>query len=91
MSKKKKIKQKKVQQKTNVKGDNKISFKDKYEYESLEKDIRILEKEKNIIEQSFNDNVIDDVVKKSQRLSVVIKDIEDKTNRWMQLDEILNS
>jgi ATP-binding cassette subfamily F protein uup len=87
----KKIKQKKVQQKTNVKGSNKISFKDKYEYESLEKNILILEKEKNIIEQSFNDNEIDDVVKKSQRLSVVIKDIEDKTNRWMQLDEILNS
>ena len=69
---------------------NKFSFKEKFEYETIEKEIANLEKEK--IELEANIQIPDLGIKKhtiiSQRLSKVLDLIDKKEERWIELDEI---
>jgi ATP-binding cassette subfamily F protein uup len=67
----------------------KLSFKEKYEFENLEKEIGHLEKEKNELEIliSKNSNDYEFVNEKAKKLDQLIKDIEIKTDRWMILSE----
>ncbi len=88
--------EKKVQIKESVeKADlsrKKLSFKEKYEYEQLEKEIEQLEKEKKQLELELADPDLDydDMLKKSSRMGEVVKLIDDKSFRWLELDEISN-
>ncbi|MDR1338927.1 MAG: ABC-F family ATP-binding cassette domain-containing protein [Prevotellaceae bacterium] len=68
----------------------KLSFKERQEYEALEKEIGILEKEKHDIEQNIS-SVSDpgELYRQSERIAELIKTIDAKTERWMELD-ILN-
>jgi ATP-binding cassette subfamily F protein uup len=67
----------------------KLSFNEKHEYEGLEKEIEALETEKTILEEVIN-SIVDDydsLQKKSERLGEVLKLLDEKTWRWMELDE----
>lgn len=69
----------------------KVSYKEKYEYGELEKEIEQLETEKEEIEQSLlNPNLeVNKIVENSKRLSEVVSMIDEKSLRWMELDELM--
>ena len=68
----------------------KMSFKEKREFEQIEKDIAALEKEqKEIEEQLCSGNLsIDELTEKSRRLPVLKVELEEKEMRWLELSEI---
>ena len=68
-----------------------MSYKEKYEYGELEKEIEVLEKEKEELEKSLLSPTlsIDEIVENSKRLSELESQIEEKSFRWMELDEIM--
>jgi ABC transport system ATP-binding/permease protein len=71
----------------------KISYNEQREFETLTKEIENLEKEKRNLEQEISSGslVHDELVKKSSRIGAVLQSIDTKTERWMELDEKLNS
>jgi len=71
----------------------KMSFKEKREFEQLEKDIEELEAEKAAIENALCTGNLpaDDLNQKSRRIAQVIDLIEEKTMRWLELSEIADS
>ncbi|MBT6234600.1 MAG: ABC-F family ATP-binding cassette domain-containing protein [Bacteroidetes bacterium] len=68
----------------------KMSFKEKYEFESLEKEIENLELEKANLEAELADNPTDfDIISKAtERLGVVIAELSEKGDRWLELSEL---
>lgn len=81
------VKEKIIQPK--VKASTKLSFKEKQEYELLEKEIDDLETEKSEIEKSLSSGTLghDELLKKSHRISEIIELVDRKTIRWMELGE----
>ena len=79
----------KEQKNENHKNDQKITYAEKKEYKNLEKQISRLEQEKNIVENSFKDTTMDYelMMKKSKKLELINKKIDDKMIRWMELEE----
>ena len=69
----------------------KVSYKEKYEYEQLEKEIATLEKEKEELEESLLSPTIsvEDIIENSKQLSEVTNQIDEKSFRWMELDELM--
>ena len=67
----------------------KMSFKEKYEFETLEKDLENLEEEKGKLEAELAANPTDfDIISKSSaRLTEVLTLITTKTDRWLELSE----
>jgi len=65
----------------------KLSFEEKREFGSLEKDIERLGRKKKSIEASFMDEVItqEQVTKKSEELQKVISSLEQKEERWFEI------
>ena len=70
----------------------KRTFSQRIEYEKLEKEIVKLEKEKAEIENALMDSKMDYdlMISKSNRLGDVMNLIDEKSFRWMELDEIGN-
>ena len=68
----------------------KFSFKEKYEYDTLEKEIETLEKEKATLEKQLTDSNIDfeTITEVSEHLGAVIESLDKKSFRWMELDEL---
>jgi ATP-binding cassette subfamily F protein uup len=68
---------------------NKLSFKEKYEFDTLEKELEDLETEKGTLEAELVANATDfDVVAKaSERLGKVLQEITTKSDRWLVLSE----
>ncbi len=68
----------------------KMSFKEKREYEQLEKEIAELEEEKAAIENELCSGSlsVDELTEKSKRLPTVNDLIDEKTMRWLELSEI---
>ncbi len=68
----------------------KLSYKDKYEYEQLEIEIDKLEKEKNALETALEDTDMsyEKILDKSEKLGKTIELIDEKSFRWMELDEL---
>lgn len=68
----------------------KRTFSQRIEYEKLEKEIVKLEKEKAEIENALMDSKMDYdlMISKSNRLGDVMNLIDEKSFRWMELDEI---
>ena len=66
-----------------------ISFTEKKEYKSLEKQIRKLELEKSDLEASFKDTTMgyELMLKKSKELEELTNTIDNKMTRWMELEE----
>ena len=67
----------------------KLSFKEKLEYETLEKDIEKLESDKREMTESLSQGDLQGaaVLELGERLAEVLKLIELKTNRWLELSE----
>lgn len=68
----------------------KMSYKEKREFEQLEKEIADLETEKALIEELLCSGTlsVDELTEKSKRLPVVGDLIDEKTMRWLELSEI---
>lgn len=66
-----------------------LSYKEKREYERLEKEIEELEAEKAQLEQDLNtaDKPYDELSDISNRIGEIMQQIDEKTARWMELDE----
>ncbi len=70
---------------------NKPTYKQKQEYDTLEKEISDLEKEKESLFAKLNAADVDvkDLTNWSNRIGEIIKLEEEKTNRWLELSEIM--
>jgi ABC transport system ATP-binding/permease protein len=67
----------------------KPSFKEKFEFDSLEKDIPLLEKEKKeILEKLSTSTDHDEIRKLSDRFAVVETELETKSMRWLEMSEL---
>ena len=68
---------------------NKISFKEKYEYEQLEKEITQLESRKKELEvEILKENLTFDTINQlSDELGQLMDSLDEKSMRWMELDE----
>jgi ATP-binding cassette subfamily F protein uup len=67
----------------------KFSFKDKREYDQLEKDIAALEAERGTITEKMTDETLnyDKIQQMSNRLIVITQQLEEKELRWLELSE----
>jgi ATP-binding cassette subfamily F protein uup len=74
------------------KKENLFSYEDRKEYKSLERQIEKLEKEKEQMEDFFKNsaNSYDLMHDKAKELEVLNNLLDDKLNRWMELDELKN-
>ncbi|MCB2221180.1 MAG: ABC-F family ATP-binding cassette domain-containing protein [Bacteroidetes bacterium] len=74
-----------------IKVKTKLTFKEQREYESLEKEIEQLELEKITIESSLHSGMSDyeKLNDLSERLGKIMALIDEKTLRWMELDEFV--
>ncbi len=68
----------------------KLSFKEKVEFENLEKEIAALEQEKKLIEKAFNNSQTspDELHRMSIRIGEVISLLDEKELRWLELSEL---
>jgi ABC transport system ATP-binding/permease protein len=68
----------------------KLSFKEKQEFEALEKEIPALEAEKADIENQLASGTLssDEIIKASQRFGELGDIIDEKTMRWLELSEM---
>lgn len=71
-------------------GKKKLSYKEKCEFETLESEISILENEKVTLENKLGSGTLstEELISKSQRISKLIKLIDEKTMRWLELSEL---
>ncbi len=68
----------------------KLSYKEKIELEKLEGDIETLEDQKTTLETEINSGQLstDNLISKSKELNTLLKSLEEKENRWLELKEI---
>ncbi|MBK8519558.1 MAG: ABC-F family ATP-binding cassette domain-containing protein [Chitinophagaceae bacterium] len=68
---------------------SKPSFKEKFEFEQLEKEIPALQKEKTDLEEKMNSGNIDyDALQKAaERISTIVQLLDEKEMRWLELSE----
>lgn len=71
------------------KENRKLSFKEKMEFEEIEKNMESLEEEKGklTLVLSSPDSTNDDLMEAGKRLSAVVTELEIKTDRWLELSE----
>jgi ABC transport system ATP-binding/permease protein len=69
----------------------KLSFKEKKEYDDLQKQIEILEQQKISLTEEMNQSASDQekVVKGGERLNELMQEIDHKTLRWLALSELV--
>lgn len=72
---------------------NKPSYKQKQEYELLEKEIAVLDAEKESLISRINEGIADikELTSTSERIAELIAIIDEKTNRWLELSEIMEA
>lgn len=78
------------QAKSNV--DKKIGFKEKFEFEQLEKQIPELENMLIQLNEKLNSGISnhEELMKVTNELGEKQQELEEKTNRWLELSEIIN-
>lgn len=65
----------------------KLSYKERLEFETLDKEIEQLSKEKSALEEYFNAGGDDDINAKSQRYNEIKDLLDEKELRWLELSE----
>ncbi len=66
----------------------KLSFKEKFELENIEKDMPALQLEKKMLEEKMNGNLSYEALQEAaNRISVIIQQLDDKEMRWLELSE----
>ncbi|MEN9640362.1 MAG: hypothetical protein RLZZ262_2231 [Bacteroidota bacterium] len=68
---------------------SKLSFKEKFEFDQLEKDIPRLEKEKAELEALLagGTNDHEELIRTTEKLGQLVEELDDKTMRWLELSE----
>ena len=68
----------------------KLTYKEHIEFDKLTKEIEELETEKTTIEENLNNGSFssNEIVDATIRLSSVIRLIEEKSDRWLELSEL---
>ena len=71
-------------------GRKKMTYKEKMEFEQLEKDIELLEAEQTAIETALctGELSVEAITQKSKRLSELKSELDEKSFRWLELCEI---
>ena len=66
-----------------------LTFRERQEFEQLERDIERLESEQHDIEQALSSGAIsvDEITAHSKRLPLLIAELEEKSDRWLALSE----
>lgn len=69
-----------------------MTYKEKREFEQLEKDIEVLEAEKKMIEDALSSGTIavETITAMSKRLPILTDELDEKSMRWLELSEIEN-
>ena len=71
-------------------GQKKLSFKEKFEFETLEKEMPVLLEEKKLLEEKMNGSIsYDELQKAAGRISAIIEQLDEKEMRWLELSERL--
>jgi ATP-binding cassette subfamily F protein uup len=66
----------------------KLSFKEKFELEQLDKDLPLLQKEKEALEIKMSTNLAyDELQKVSARVTEIVAALDEKEMRWLELSE----
>ncbi len=66
----------------------KLSFKEKFEFESLDKEIATLQAEKKLLEEKMHNNIsYDELQTASERVQVIIEKLDEKEMKWLELSE----
>ncbi len=67
----------------------KLNFKEKVEFKNMEKDMETLEAEKALLTEKLSDSSLSnaDLMNAGNRLTEVIKELEYKSDRWLELAE----
>ena len=73
-------------------GKRKMTYKEKREFEQLEKDIEKLESEQQSIEEALCSGTlsVEELTEKSKRLPLLKDELDEKSMRWLELSEIEN-
>ena len=68
-----------------------MSFKVKQEFEQIEKDLPLLEKEKEILSEALSSGSLtnEELIQKGERLGELVNQIEEFTLRWLELSELV--
>ncbi len=67
----------------------KLSFKEKHEFETVEKEIPALQKEKSLLEEKMNVGSLnfEDLQKAAARIGEIVALLDEKEMRWLELSE----
>ena len=70
----------------------KMTYKEKREFEQLEKEIAILEEEQHQLEEALCSGTlsVEELTEKSKRLPLLKDELDEKSMRWLELSEIEN-
>lgn len=84
-----KLKEEKTQR-VRLNDKRRMTFKERKEFEQLEKEIAALEEEKKQIEEALCSGTlsVDELTEKSKRLPLLNDELDEKTMRWLELSEI---
>jgi ATP-binding cassette subfamily F protein uup len=69
----------------------KLSFKEKFEFDQLEKDLPLLEEKKKQLEIKLEQSLADhtQLLKVTEELGKVVDELDTKTMRWLELSELI--
>ena len=78
-----------VKQKTSGSEQKKLSFKEKHEFETLEKEMPALQNEKTVLEEKMNSGSLnfEDLQKAAARIGEIVTLLDEKEMRWLELSE----
>jgi ATP-binding cassette subfamily F protein uup len=66
----------------------KLSYKEKFELDNLEKEMPALQEEKKLLEQKMSGNLgYEELQKAADRISAIIAQLDEKEMRWLELSE----
>lgn len=67
----------------------KLSFKEKFEFEQLEKELPDLEKEKTKLQEELNSGKLkyEDLMKTTERITEIMTSLNEKEMRWLELSD----
>ncbi|MGM0530282.1 MAG: ABC-F family ATP-binding cassette domain-containing protein [Bacteroidota bacterium] len=84
---------KKSKRKPKTKKKSSVSYQQRQEYKNLEQEIEALEQEKKSLEEEMNSGELDSekIMEKSNRLGELMRMIDEKTDRWLELSEMINN
>ena len=85
-----KVKDEKKKEKSSNTARQRMTFKEKYEFVQLEKDIMMLEEEQRKLEEDLCSGTlsVEELTEKSKRLPVLKDELDEKTMRWLELSEL---